>query len=187
MIVKRMSDAPCSLTVHYLDAVGPSPEGAVDLVNDPRDRFLDGHAVQVYVGGGHCFNNRRRRALIRMPSARPFLSSAFRRTREVLLEAPHRDPFNADAIPSAAAGFQHHSSFVPEAQDDDVGADDHTELLRRGRFVLRHTIFPVTPPSVHDQNWYYQTPPWLAAGVYGRVRRTPTSGIRIARRIPPVD
>ena len=55
-MVERVLDTPRALAVHDLDAIGPTPEGVVDLVHDLRKRLFDGQAVQVHATGWRGFN-----------------------------------------------------------------------------------------------------------------------------------
>jgi hypothetical protein len=56
--VKRIAYPSGSLAVHHLNAISPSTERVVDLLDDPYDRFLDSHSMEIDPAG-------RRRAFVR--------------------------------------------------------------------------------------------------------------------------
>ena len=128
-MMQRVFDAPCSLAVYDFDAVGSAAERMIDLVDDACDGVFDRHAVQVYAAGWDGIHRRRVGGFSRAPLACGFLSCGRRRAREVLFGSPHRYPFNANEIASAAAGLEHHPSLLPKGQDDDLVADDRGVLL----------------------------------------------------------
>ena len=125
--VQRVLDAPRSLAVDDLEAIGPAPKRAVDLVHHLRDRLCRPAAHADRRGPAApprrarwCPGCSRLRAALRTASASCFWPRA---APEVVLAARGRDALHLDAIAAAAARLDDDAALVAKRADDDLAAD----------------------------------------------------------------
>ena len=132
--MERLADAPRSLAVHHLDAIGAAAERPIDFFDNPCERFIDGQPMQVDAAGrcgvvgtgftvGRVFTARLARR-----KAAPYVSSvAFsfllvRCRHQIVFAARDRGVFHLNPVVPTASGFDDDAPFLAKRKNDYAAA-----------------------------------------------------------------
>jgi hypothetical protein len=139
--VQRISDTSRSLAVYDLNPIGASTQRQVDLLHDPRNRFVHGHPMEIDPLGRRVpFRARGGRS--RMLRRFLALTTVFGWRDEVLFPTGNSRVVYLNAVAAAAAGLYDDPAFFAKREHDDGAADFKRQRPRSPRYesVTGHKV-----------------------------------------------